>query len=123
MAGMSPRWLVARLARLTGFSAAGVAVALSGGAAAQGKVREASAAGVFYPADPGTLAKQVDALLARARVGERVRGLRAFVCPHVGYVYSGIIAAAAYRQARDRAFSAVIILAPSHTAFLEGASV
>lgn len=123
MAGISPRFLVARLARWTRYSAAGVAVVFTGETGAHGKVREASAAGIFYPADAGMLRRQIDELLAKAAKTERVAGLHAIVCPHAGYVYSGIVAAAAYLQCEGRGFSTVIILAPSHTAYLQVASV
>lgn len=115
--------LVARLARWTRYSAAGVAVVFTGETSAHGKVREASAAGIFYPAESGMLRRQIDDLLAKAARTDRVPGLHAIVCPHAGYVYSGVVAAAAYLQCENRGYSTVIILAPSHTAYLQAASV
>ncbi len=115
--------LVARLARWTRYSAAGVAVVFTGETGAKGKVREASAAGIFYPAESGMLRRQIDDLLAKAVKTERMPGLHAIVCPHAGYVYSGVVAAASYLQCEGRGYSTVIILAPSHTAYLQTASV
>ncbi|MDY6950837.1 MAG: AmmeMemoRadiSam system protein A, partial [Thermodesulfobacteriota bacterium] len=43
------------------------------------------------------------------------------VSPHAGYVYSGIVAAAGYRQV-DPSFKTVILLGPSHRFPLRGAS-
>ena len=59
-------------------------------------VRPAAVAGAFYPGDAQTLRDTVDALLAAAPVAERKGQLRALICPHAGYMYSGATAARAY---------------------------
>jgi len=85
-------------------------------------VREAVVAGLFYPDDPKKLAQTVDGLLAEAK--DRSPGkVRALVCPHAGYEFSGKTAAIAYKQIAGRAFETVIVLGPSHTAAFQGASV
>lgn len=86
------------------------------------KVREAAVAGLFYPGDRATLSKLLDGLLARAGGGSP-KGLRALICPHAGYRFSGQTAAIAYKQAAGGNFRTVIVLAPSHYARFEGASV
>jgi len=86
------------------------------------KVREAAVAGLFYPGDEAALSKLVDDLLARAGGGSP-KGLRALICPHAGYRFSGRTAAIAYKQAAGGSFRTVIVLAPSHYAWFEGASV
>ncbi len=40
--------------------------------------------------------------------------MRAIICPHAGYQYSGNVAAAAYRLVKQNYFKKVIVLAPSH---------
>ncbi len=87
------------------------------------KVREPAVAGMFYPKDPTELAKQVSLLLGSVPATEPIANLKALVCPHAGYVYSGAVAARAYRQAAGGGFTTVVILAPSHTAYINGASV
>jgi hypothetical protein len=85
-------------------------------------VRPAAVAGLFYPSEPEALQYMVAKLLKEAggtRVAGRIRGL---VSPHAGYVYSGIVAAAGYRQV-DPSFKTVILLGPSHRFPLEGASI
>jgi len=37
-----------------------------------------------------------------------------FVCPHAGYIYSGLTAAHSFKYLKDREYDKVIILSPSH---------
>ena len=85
-------------------------------------VRKPAVAGTFYPGDKEALADEVDSLLAGAKSAD-LPNLRALVCPHAGYRYSGATAAAAYKQLRGRDVRTVIILAPSHFAMFNGISV
>jgi AmmeMemoRadiSam system protein B/AmmeMemoRadiSam system protein A len=85
-------------------------------------VREAAVAGLWYPGDAETLGKFVDALLTAAT--QKVPGkVRALICPHAGYRYSGVTAAAAYKQLLGSDVDTAIVLAPSHTGFFRGASI
>jgi hypothetical protein len=65
----------------------------------------------------------LDGLLASANTHTIEGELRAIVCPHAGYVFSGPIAAQAYRLLPGRAYDTVVVLAPSHYALFRGASV
>ncbi len=85
-------------------------------------VRAPAVAGLFYPKDSRTLAQTIDRLLESAPA-HYIPRLRALVCPHAGYSYSGQTAAAAYKLVAGREFRKVIILAPSHYAAFVGASV
>lgn len=89
-----------------------------------GKVREPAVAGpyLFYPADRQALTGLIDRLLAE-KPPQQVRNLRALICPHAGIRFSGRTAAAAYRLLPDRGIRTVIVLAPSHYADFEGASI
>ena len=49
--------------------------------------------------------------------------LRALVCPHAGYEYSGPVAAVGYKQLVGRHFSTVMLFGPSHYAAFVGAFV
>ena len=86
------------------------------------RIRPAAVAGLFYPSQPEALRDMVAKQLKEAggaHVAGRIRGL---VSPHAGYVYSGIVAAAGYRQV-DPSFKTVILLGPSHRFPLKGASI
>ena len=86
-------------------------------------VREPAVAGLFYPRDPAQLSQTLDSLLAGAKPHTIEGTLRAILCPHAGYEFSGPVAAEAYRLLAGRAYDTVVILAPSHYALFRGASV
>jgi hypothetical protein len=91
-------------------------------ARAKNTVRPEAVAGLFYPAKPEALRKMVADQLKEAggvSVSGRIRGL---ISPHAGFVYSGIVAAAGYRQV-DPSFKTVILLGPSHRFPLRGPSI
>ncbi len=74
--------------------------------------RRAAWAGQFYPAEPRSLAREIDELLDDwPREGDLPWAL---LVPHAGYVYSGRTAAAAYARVRDRNLRRVILIGPSH---------
>jgi MEMO1 family protein len=87
-----------------------------------GSVRGPAVAGLFYPNSERDLRRDVTRLLADARP-EPVQNLRALVCPHAGYEFSGPVAASAYKLLAGRRFSTVILLGPSHYAAFTGAFV
>lgn len=86
-------------------------------------VREPAVAGKFYPADPAKLRAAVEAYLADA-VPARGEKPLALVAPHAGYVFSGQIAADAFKQAAGQSLDLVVILGTNHTVGpFDGASV
>lgn len=89
---------------------------------AEERVLGPAVAGSFYPGDPETLRKQVDAMLAQAKARD-LRGLRALISPHAGYPYSGPIAASGYKQLAGLNFERVVILAVSHRVPLNGVAI
>jgi AmmeMemoRadiSam system protein B len=88
-----------------------------------GTIRKAAVAGVFYPADPAELRRVLDELLE----GPCPPGPapKALIVPHAGWVYSGRIAATAYRcllSARETV-NRVVLVGPSHRFPFEGLAV
>ncbi|MCE9668342.1 AmmeMemoRadiSam system protein B [Myxococcus stipitatus] len=87
------------------------------------RVRTPAVAGSFYPANPSTLARQVDGWLEQARPSV-VGAPAALIVPHAGYVYSGPVAAAAYATLRalppSRPAPRVLLLGPCHFLPLRG---
>jgi len=119
------RWrATARLAAALGAPAARLlavvvlAVACRGGVGAAGQgspgVREPAVAGQFYPADARALNATLDAVLKDAVPPGREAPI-ALVSPHAGYVYSGQIAADAWRQAASHQYDTIVILGANHT--------
>ncbi|MCX7886552.1 MAG: AmmeMemoRadiSam system protein B [Verrucomicrobiae bacterium] len=86
------------------------------------RVREAAVAGLFYPANAKELANTIDHLLASARP-EAVGELKALICPHTGYQFSGLTAAFGFKLLAGRNIKTVFLLAPSHYAAFRGAYV
>jgi AmmeMemoRadiSam system protein B len=81
-------------------------------------VRPAAVAGTFYPGTPTVLSAAVQAYLADAGSMQETRDPlpKALIVPHAGYVYSGPVAAPAYRRiAAGRAsVRRVVLLGPVH---------
>src|SRR3954447_8788473 len=88
-------------------------------------VRKAAVAGTWYPGTAAALASAVDRHLAAAdRSGRDVRGdLAALICPHAGLMYSGPVAAHAYRLLRTRTFDVAVLVGPSHFVGFDGVSI
>jgi len=85
-------------------------------------IRESVIAGSWYPGRREVLESQIDKYLTEAKK-EDSTGLIALISPHAGYIYSGPVAASAYKQLEGRRFNTVIIIAPSHHVAIKGASV
>lgn len=77
-------------------------------------IRPPAIAGTFYPAAPDALANMIDACMADSR--DNRLSPKALIAPHAGYIYSGPVAANAYRAVANRAdeISRVVLLGPSH---------
>ncbi len=85
-------------------------------------IREPAVAGLFYPKAAEELSKSIDGYLAQARP-EAVPNVKGLICPHAGYEFSGPVAAFAYKLLVGRDVGTVVVLAPSHYAYLTGASI
>lgn len=88
-----------------------------------GVIREPAVAGLFYPKDPQELSRTIDLLLASVRPASVSGELKALICPHAGYPYSGLTAAFGYKVLAGRDVGTVFLLAGSHYVAFQGASV
>lgn len=89
----------------------------------EGKEYRASPhAGTWYPGNAQQLRETISGYLDSARVAAhgRVYGL---ISPHAGHVYSGPVAAHAYKTVQSAEFDVVIVIGPSHQYGFRGASV
>ena len=87
--------------------------------------RPAAVAGMFYPAGRQALQALVTELLDQVEEPDTLpRSVRALVVPHAGLIYSGPIAALAYRVLRRELphapWSRVVLLGPNHRLPLRG---
>jgi len=76
-----------------------------------------------FKGDAAELARRIDTMLAAAAAPARDEAPLALVSPHAGYVYSGPIAANAYRAVQGRTYDTVVVIGPSHRDAFTGLSV
>src|SRR5690349_15810123 len=88
-------------------------------------VRTPYVAGTWYPASARALAAAVDRHLAEAdRSAVDFDGeIQALVAPHAGLLYSGPVAAFAYRLLRGRRFDLAVLVGPSHFVGFDGVAI
>lgn len=79
-------------------------------------IRPPAVAGRFYPADPEKLRQSIVKY-----IGDAIHELSfssppiALIAPHAGYIFSGQIAADAFRQVMDFEYDVIVILGTNHT--------
>jgi AmmeMemoRadiSam system protein B len=86
------------------------------------RVRKPAVAGSWYPGTPSALAAAVDRHLA-GTTRDLSGDLVALIAPHAGLMYSGPVAAHAYRLLRGRRFDVAVLVGPSHFVGFDGVSV
>lgn len=85
--------------------------------------RKPQFAGSFYPADPLTLTKTISQFYYEAEKKHIDGEIISIVSPHAGYVYSGGVAAHGFKLLEGMKFEIVVVIAPSHSAMFQGASI
>jgi AmmeMemoRadiSam system protein B len=83
----------------------------------QQRIRPAAVAGMFYPGNPAELQTMVTDMLTQAGdLDTDINQPVAVIAPHAGYIYSGPVAATAYRYIGKfhQVIKRVILLGPSH---------
>jgi MEMO1 family protein len=82
-------------------------------------IRHSVIAGSWYPGTEAGLARTVDDYLGRVAAEPLLPGqLIGLICPHAGYAYSGPTAAYAYHQLQGRSVDTVVLMGPSHRAWV-----
>ncbi len=85
--------------------------------------REPVVAGSFYPSNPEKLSNDIDGYLAGVPPGKVDGDIVAVISPHAGYIYSGPVAAHSFRAIQGSSAELAVVIAPSHRARFDGASV
>ncbi len=86
--------------------------------------RKTVVAGQFYSADAKALKEEVLGYLHQIPDPTSKTNTVAIIAPHAGYIYSGLTAAAAYKQIdKNKKWKHVFILTSSHQMLFEGASI
>jgi hypothetical protein len=87
------------------------------------EIREPAVAGAFYPDKPEILSRDVKKYLENSKK-EKIEGdIVALISPHAGYMYSGQVAAYAYKLIEGKSFDTVVVVGPSHRVLFKGASL
>ena len=87
------------------------------------EIRKSVIAGTWYPGSPRVLQADIEDFFLNAPDVTIDGSIRGLIVPHAGYVYSGQVAAVAYKIVRGKAFDAVLVLGPSHRTFFHGVSI
>jgi AmmeMemoRadiSam system protein B len=88
------------------------------------QIRQPAVAGMFYPADKQSLKDDIHEYLNQVTTEQHEKP-KAIVVPHAGYIYSGPIAATAFKQIipfKDK-IKRVVLLGPSHRVAFSGLAV
>ena len=85
--------------------------------------RKPAVAGSFYPSDPKQLEGMISGYLKEAKAVSVTGEIVGLVSPHAGYVYSGPVAAYSFNQLSGSGAGLAVVLAPSHRARFNGASI
>jgi len=86
-------------------------------------IRKPAVAGSFYPGNKAELDSMVDDFLSKVELPKLDPYIRALIVPHAGYVYSGQVAAYAYKALIGQDITRIIIIGNSHQEYFEGASI
>ncbi|MDX9815677.1 MAG: AmmeMemoRadiSam system protein B [Smithellaceae bacterium] len=87
------------------------------------EIRKSVIAGSWYPGRPDVLRRDIEdyfQLVPDMRIDGDILAL---ISPHAGYMYSGQIAAHAYKLIRGEKYDAVFVVGPSHRVAFHGVSV
>jgi len=86
-------------------------------------IRRSAVAGSWYPDNPTRLAVELDLYLAKAAVEMTARSPRALIAPHAGLMYSGPVAAFAYKMLSGSSYRSIVLVGPSHFVPFRGVSI
>ncbi len=87
------------------------------------EIKQPNVAGMFYPKDAQALTKQINTFFSQAEVPQIEGEIAAIISPHAGYEYSGWVAAYGYKALKDRKFSTIVVIGPSHQVNFKGSSI
>jgi MEMO1 family protein len=87
------------------------------------EVRKPVVAGTFYPGSASKLRSEIEGFLSNVEKVPVNGKITAIIVPHAGYVYSGQVAAYAYKQIEGMHFDTVVMIGVSHRMPFRGAAI
>lgn len=89
----------------------------------QEKIRFPANAGHFYPEEKEELERMIKSFLKKANPPKIEGKIFGLLVPHAGYVFSGQVAAYAYKTVEEREFEKIILIGDSHYERFDGVSL
>ncbi|MFA5323304.1 MAG: AmmeMemoRadiSam system protein B [Smithella sp.] len=86
-------------------------------------VKKSIIAGSWYPGNPSILRRDIENYFNSVSTVELEGEIVGLISPHAGYLYSGKVAAKAYRLILGKKYDAVVVVGPSHRVAFHGVSV
>jgi AmmeMemoRadiSam system protein B len=87
------------------------------------EIRETAVAGSWYPGSKAALAAAVDGFLRATDGLPTLRRVTAILAPHAGLMYSGPVAAYAYRLLEGSWFDVAVLVGPAHAGGFDGVAL
>jgi len=87
------------------------------------EIRQTAVAGQFYTSNPDGLSKEIKQFMDNVDVNRKDKDIIGIIAPHAGYMYSGQVAAFGYKQVQGKSINTAVVIAPSHRAIFQGASI
>jgi len=87
------------------------------------EVRRPVVAGTFYPGSASVLRAEIEDFLSNVEKVPVDGNIVGLIVPHAGYVYSGQVAAYAYKQIEGIKFDTVVMIGVSHRMPFRGAAI
>lgn len=86
-------------------------------------LRRSAIAGSWYPGKPLTLKEDIERYFDSVPDSDLKGEIAGLIAPHAGYIYSGQVAAYAYKPIRGKIYDTVVIVGPSHRLAFNGVSI
>jgi MEMO1 family protein len=93
------------------------------GAESSAGVRQPAVSGSWYSDSPEKLSRDVDRYLKEADSAEVTGNIKGIVVPHAGFVFSGSVAAHAYKLLQGQQYDSVILIGNAHRVGFKGAAL
>jgi AmmeMemoRadiSam system protein B len=87
------------------------------------QTRPAAVAGTWYPRTAGALGREVDGYLADVPDDRAPADVGALIAPHAGLMFSGPVAAHAYKAVAARPYDVAVLVGPSHFVAFDGVAL
>jgi len=86
-------------------------------------IRHPAVAGTWYPRSAGALGREVDGYLADVPDDRAPADVGALIAPHAGLMFSGPVAAHAYKAVASRPYDVAVLVGPSHFVGFDGVAL